>query len=104
MDILVQIKKVLKFCGFAVTDSYGGRIINIIIRCICIIALVSNTIASMWYFTYDAVNFLDYAMSFTVILITSYVLSAYISLVLRHNLILEAIEKLKQSVEERKSQ
>lgn len=68
MEILVHIKKVLKLSGFIAIDDYCGIKIYIIIRYICILALLSNSIASIWYFTYKAINFLDYAMSFTVII------------------------------------
>lgn len=102
MEILVHIKKVLKLSGFIAIDDYCGIKIYIIIRYICILALLSNSIASIWYFTYKAINFLDYAMSFTVIIITSYVLSVYISLILRINVILHATEKLQQTVDERR--
>lgn len=102
MEPLIQIKKLFTFTGLVTIDYRNGKLIRNMVRCISTFLLFTNSIAAIWYFTYDAHNFLDYAMSFTAIIITSYVLFAYIAQMIRIIPILRVLEKLQRTIQERK--
>lgn len=102
MEPLIQIKTLFTFTGLAAINHRNGNLLRNIIRCMSGFLLFTNSIGPMWYFTYGADDFLDYAMSFTAIIITTYVLFAYIAQMIRINPTLKVIDKLKRIIQQRK--
>lgn len=101
MEIFVLIKRVLTFSGLIPIDHLHGKCLSIFIRCLSFVIFVASMIASVWYCSYEAETFLDRAMSFTAIVITLYLMSVYVSLILCIDRVVVTFTMLQAKVQER---
>lgn len=100
MELFAHIRHVFKLTGLVAIDHPQGKLISYILRCMNFAILISSLIGTLWFCIYEVDTFVDRAMSFTAIVIVSYLLSAYMSLVLRIEEVLLMLDSLQCKIEE----